>query len=340
MQGTEGHICAICCETYNPSTNRPIRLACGHAVCLACFSYSYKDQAKVICGRCSLTTFSNQLTPDYTISAYMEALVVVCSKCGRNTATRYCRSHDEAMCELCVRNAKGCDLVDLQNEDFNLKNHLYLRIKTLRDTLKPQLLSPYVSQIADVGRLTSQKRLVLLGNLLRAETNLFCFFCANAAVSYHTQHLVLCCAQHAQGSIGFVALKTNSREELLRQLKTFIHRFLATTTNSFFDPFEGKMRSIFTALRKPTISNLATSLYRLSKMLEARQDYQQTNYIQCPICFRVSLFQNYPMRRLPCDSNLHLICQPCFETHKHSLECPFDERVIDQTAVVTYQTHY
>jgi hypothetical protein len=340
MQGTEGYICAICCEAYNQSTNRPLRLACGHALCLACFTYAYNDQAKVTCGRCSKATFSNQQTPDHTISAYMKALAVLCSKCVRNTATRYCRLHDEAMCEQCVRSAKQCDLVELQNEDFNLKHHLYQRIKTLRETLKPQLLSPYLSQIAMVGQLTSQQRLALLGSLLQAETTLFCFFCANAAVSFHTQRLTLCCAQHAQGYVGFVALKTNSREELLRQLKTFAHHFLATTTNSFFDPSEAKMRSVFTALRSPTISNLATTLYRLSKMLEARLDYQHTNYIQCPICFRVSLFTNFPMRRLPCASAVHLICQACYETHKNSLECPFDGQKIDETAVITYQTHY
>lgn len=340
MQGTEAHICTICCEAYNQTDHRPIRLSCGHATCSTCFQYAYSDQAKVICGRCSTATFSSQQVPDYTVSRYMKALEVVCSKCGRNTATKYCREREEALCEMCVNSAGNCERVELTNEDFNLKHHLYKRIKSLKETLKPLLLSPFMGQIAQIAQLSNQQRLILLGKLLKAEMQQPCFLCQNSAAYFHTQSLTLCCAAHFASFPGAVELRKNNREDLMRQFKIFVQNFLATVSNSFFDPREAKMRSVFTTLKNPTITSLATILYRLNRMQVAQQDFAYTNLIQCPLCLEVFDFSNFPMVRLPCRNVCHFICQSCHTAHLSDLECPFDGSRFAATAFFTYQYHY
>ena len=340
MQGTEAHICTICCETYNQTDHRPLRLSCGHATCLTCFNYAYSDQAKVTCGRCGSATFSSQQTLDYTISRYLKGLEVNCSKCGRNIAVSYCREREEALCGQCVRSAGKCELLELQNEDFNIRHHLYKRIKALKEAIKPLLLSPFMGEIALISQLSNQQRLILLGKLLQAEMHQPCFHCQNPASNFHNQSLTLCCTEHFAVFPGATMLRKSSREELMRQFKTFIQNFLATVSNSFFDPREAKMRSVFNTLKSPTITGLANTLFRLSKVRGAQQDFASTNLIQCPICLEVFEFINFPMIRLPCRNVYHLICQSCHTANQSNLECPFDGSRIDATNVLIYQYHY
>ena len=339
MQGAQADICAMCCETYDQTSHLPLRLDCGHAICSTCFNYAYTTEARVICPRCSTATFTNQHIPDYTIVSYLKARRVQCSKCGRNTAVKYCMAHDQAHCAQCGSNDTSCKMMDLSDEDFNLRHHLYKRIKEVKEACK-ELSSDLSQQLATLSQSTNQSRLNLLTQLLLSEMHQTCFYCHNNAGYFHTPSLSLCCENCGKKYPGLVPLRMNSREELIGQIKGFIMNFLATVGNSFFDPMEAKMRSVFKALENPSISALATSLWRLRRMRQSQRDYSSTNYIQCPMCFEVFYYFNLPMVRLPCRNVSHFICPNCYQKHRENLRCPFDGSVVSPAAVITRQLSY
>ena len=341
MQNTSNQICPVCIENYDAGEHTPLRLDCGHAICRYCFRTSHRLESRALCGRCSLATFSNHEVEDSTITSLVASLDVKCSQCNRSVATSYCTQHDKAHCARCSP-ARDCRMTNIYDEDFSLRHYLYSRILIFKSNLVKQLEnSPLKRDIARIVQLTNQERLLLLKDLMAVETKIQCFLCSELAVAFDQSSLTICCAVHRQMYPGALQLWTQNREELIQQLKNYVRLFLRTVTNSFFDPDSAMMAKVLNPVKSSsTVYDIANSLFILNKLKRENMNFRQSGRIQCPMCYRVDLFQQVQMARLPCRGAIHLICLACYTENRNSLVCPFDGEAVPISAVVTFHLHY
>ena len=324
MEG--GVFCTLCNELYDLDVHRPKALPCGHTFCLNCLNQIYKLNGRLTCPLDYKVYWDKAETfPDnHAIKHMLDDLQVRCCKHSSEIAKKFCIVHMMEICNQCQHQRPTCSIKDTIEDQAKITQLVFSRIEKLER--EASLISREMRSQLDHRFESTLTNRVKLMHAMEQNLALKCTQCGGEAAFFpHSDtRWTLCtlCLQNLTpgDDYGLESIGDLCQVEVSKILMLRLAIFLKTIN------FCDVPREILDALKASNALEPKSimDLYQCLTTYRPRIQYEELpDRFICPGCLESYEKASDYMRELPCEPQLHALCDQCLvKMEGGPIRCP------------------